>query len=107
MGFIVLLIILLYVIAMTIGNVGIRLFLLSLAGLLLITGIGLSLSYAQNYLYDYTQFLASYGGLYTMLLIVGATALIGLLIWFIYFVFTTFAKIKIGNTDMDMDDIRR
>ena len=99
-------VILLFV-AFTINNKGVRLFLMAVSGLLVLTCMGIGLLYAEDYLIAYSHFTSVYESVFVLFLIMGATAIIGLLVWFIYFVFTTFAKIKIGNTDMDMDDTSR
>jgi hypothetical protein len=79
----------------------VKIFFFVLAGLTLFLMVGLGLSSAQNYLYDYTQYQSVYSAFYVILAIVGGTALIGLVIWLIYFVFQKFSKTKIGNFDED------
>lgn len=101
--FVALLAVIFYIVAMTIKNFGIRLFFIALAGMALLACVGMALSYGENYLYQFTEFLNLYNAIYILLLIIGSTALIGLIVWFIVYVFTLFSKIKIGNTDIDMD----
>lgn len=76
-----------------------KIFFFVLAGLTLFALVGIGLSTAQNYLYAYTQYGAVYSAYYIIMAIVGGTALIGLVIWFLYYTIKKFKKTRIGDIE--------
>jgi hypothetical protein len=79
----------------------IKIFFYVLAGLTLFILIGIGLASIQNYITYDSALQNVYSAFYIIYAIVGGVALIGLVIWLIYYVFTKFSKTKIGDFDED------
>lgn len=79
----------------------VKIFFFVLAGLTLFMLIGLSLSIAQNYLSLYTNYITILSAYYIIFAVVGGVGIIGLIIWFLYYVLQKFSKTKIGDFDED------
>lgn len=79
---------------------GTKVFLMSMSTLVLIVLIGLMASQFAIYLAEFTGLSAFYDKFYILTVIIAGTAMVGLIVWLIYYSFTLFNKVR-GRTPDD------
>ena len=84
----------LFILGLNTKNPGPKIFFLSLSVLIILAIVGFNLSILQSDVSGFTNFIGSYSSFYVLLTYLTGAGGIGLILWLIYFGFTTFKKTK-------------
>ena len=90
-----------YVLSLTFKHPGTKIFLMAMSGLTLIVLIGLTASQFAVYLAEFLGLASFYDKFYLLTMIVSGALMIGLIMWLIYYAFTTFSKVRVGDLKDD------
>ena len=80
---------------------GPKIFFMALSALTLIVIIALIVSNYQVYLAEYPTINSIFSNYYVLMMILAGVAMMGLVVWLIYYAVTQFSKLRVGNIEDD------
>lgn len=81
-----------FVLAMMFKHPGTKIFLMALSSITMIILIGLTASNASTYLAEFPNLVSIYNNYYIVMIVLAGGAMLGIMLWLIYYAFTLFNK---------------
>ena len=89
-----------FILSLTFKHPGTKLFLMAISSITLILIIGLTATNASSYLQSFPGLASLYNSYYLVFISLAGAAMVGVIVWLIYYTFTAFNKVR-GRTPDD------